>query len=102
METKKTIEIHEETSVYGIYDDTNYQVTVVFADGKEILNYDPKYYPPFSYGGEIRIDNSKSYDSIYFEKEDREEDGLLITIYPPHGAKLVRVREKDKNFFFDD
>ena len=97
----KTIEVYEKTFIYGTYDDTNYQVTEVYAGDKKVSDYDPKYYPPFSYGGQIVIDNSKSFDDIHFTKEDKEEQGVLITIYPPHGCKLVRNTDKDTYEYFD-
>jgi len=97
----KTIEIYKKTFTYGVYDDTSHQVTKVFGNDKELFSYDPRYYPPFSYGGQITIDNSKSFDGIHFTKEDKGEEGVLFTICPPHGHKLVRNEKKDTYEYFN-
>jgi len=98
----KKIEVYEKTYIMGgIYDDTNYQNTFVYADGEELVEYDPKIYPPFCYGGHIVIDNSKSFEEVTFKVEDKGEEGVEITIYPPHGCELVRNYEKDETFYDD-
>jgi len=97
FEMKKVIEIYEVTRIYGEYDDTNMQNTEVFADGELILEYNPKNYPPFSYGGGIEVDNSKSFKKLMIAPCDC--DGEFYTLFPPHGAKLVINNDKCKTYY---
>ena len=86
----KIVKLHKITTVQGVYDDCNHQRTTVFDEsGNSIVSYDQTYYPPYSYGATVKIDNSKTFDKTKVERKNNGKDGVTFIIYPPHGINFV-------------